>query len=230
MAGCIFAVVVSFVLPIGACIFFTVRQKSAKPVLLGAACFTVFQVLTRLPALQYLLPMSAQYEMLQMSHPIVFSLFLAVTAGIFEECGRYLIMKCFMKNAPLSRGIAFGLGHGATEAMLLVGINTLWLLFSGMYISSAPMDFFLSGVERIFAISAHICWSAMVLRAIREKKPPLLFVAILSHAVFDFVATFLSYSGASDILIEAVCAVIAAILAVYTAVIYKKISTEGEPL
>ena len=46
------------------------------------------------------------------------------TAGLFEETGRLVVMLLLLKAFHrLADGLAFGLGHGGLEAMLLVGLT-----------------------------------------------------------------------------------------------------------
>ena len=56
LTACLFALFCSLLLPAGAGTYLALRTKKAAPVLLGAACFTVFQLLTRLPLLQLRVP------------------------------------------------------------------------------------------------------------------------------------------------------------------------------
>lgn len=219
--------IVSIFLPVGACIFLCVKRKTGKAVLLGALCFLVFQVLMRLPVLQYVLPRAAGYQLLQISHPVLHLFLLAASAGLFEECGRYIMMKLFLKKAGLYDALAFGTAHGATEAALLVGIPSFAALVTGLP-QAAPLEMFLAGTERLCAMSAHICWSVLVWRSVKEKKPFQLALAVVLHTVFDFTAGFLSYSGVGLLAVEAVVLLMSAILLLYTVLAVHTIKKRGE--
>lgn len=121
------------------------------------------------------------------------------------------------KNREWKDGFAFGIGHGGIEAILIsvvasvqniifaimVNNNTFGTLISAVgsnpaakqqmealrstLINTSPFMFALGGIERIFAISIHIAGSITVMYAIRSKKIIYLFVAILGHALVDFL-------------------------------------------
>lgn len=228
MAGYVFAVVACFVMPIGACII-AVKKKMTRTVVLGSLCFLVFQVFTRLPVIQYVLPQFAAFSVFQISHPILYILLLAVSAGVFEECGRYIIMKALMKNTELVQSIVFGAAHGGTEAILLVGINSIMMLAMGTgQVSGAQM--FIAGLERLFAISGHICWSVIVWRSIKVKKVALLASAVLLHTAFDFAAGYLSYIGSSVFVVETVVAIMSGLLVIYVVLTGKRLYSGGKML
>src|SRR5512135_27806 len=48
---------------------------------------------------------------------------LALTAGIFEEVGRYLGYRIFMRREEKTwnKGVMYGLGHGGLESAVLIG-------------------------------------------------------------------------------------------------------------
>lgn len=87
---CIFALFLTLIIPVAASVWVAARNKSAKAVLFCAACFIVFQLLLRIPAMQYILPMSADYVLFKASNPATHLVLLALSAGVFEECGRYM--------------------------------------------------------------------------------------------------------------------------------------------
>ena len=56
-------------------------------------------------------------------------IFLGITAGVFEECGRYMGFKLTLKkHRRFGDGVAFALGHGGIEALLIAGISSLYNL------------------------------------------------------------------------------------------------------
>ena len=72
MLGYVFALLATVVLPLLASLFMAVRHKKHKPVLLGAACFVVFQMLIRIPILQMVLPKWTEFIHFQLSQPPLF--------------------------------------------------------------------------------------------------------------------------------------------------------------
>lgn len=227
MGGYIFALIAALGLPLFGMILMTRRIKTVRPVLLGAATFVVFQGFLRIPLLQLVLPLSTEYLLFQVTQPMLFMIFLSLSAGIFEEVGRYLMMKLFMKEAPLSHGIAFGIGHGGIEAILIVGINLIGVAVSGaVAIGPATGGLFAAGgFERISAMVFHVCLSVMVWRSLSEKRLTLLPLAILFHTLFNVLAGYLSILGVTVVLIETALALVATLFLIYTVAIIRKNDT-----
>lgn len=204
-----FTVAVSLVLPIVASAYLCNREKSRwKPILLGIVTFVVFQICTRLPLL-HLLQRQAWFVMLPANAPLLYTLFLGITAALFEEGGRYLVMRLLMKgHRTFGDGIAFGVGHGGIEAILLVGINTLVALVGGTLGASGLV--FAAGMERLFTMAIHIAFSVMVLRAVRECSLGWAVLAFAVHAAVDTLAAYASLSGVPVWAIESALGILAA--------------------
>ncbi|MFZ5351209.1 MAG: YhfC family intramembrane metalloprotease [Bacillota bacterium] len=210
-------------------------------IFIGALTFTIFQLVTRIPLLSVLAGME-WYKGI-MSNLYVAALFLAGTAGIFEETGRYIMYKLLLKNKHTwSNGIAFGIGHGGIEALLLVGISFIaniimsFMINSGLFdkafsaqmteatmniVKSTLVDtpsymFALAGIERVMAICMHIAFSVMVLYGIKTKRPVFLLCSILAHTAVNFPAVVLPGLGVSNVIVEAVLALFAAASIIYT--------------
>ena len=169
--GTIFTAVVAFFAPIGTGIWIAVKhRKYTRALLFGVLTFTVFQVLLRIPLLQFVLPNMNWFLIMTAIMPMFTAAFYGITASLFEELGRYLVMKLSLKNhTSFFDGLAFGIGHGGIEAVLLVGVNALILLFYPSSVVSS-LSMFAGGMERIFAMTCHIAWSVMVMKSVREKK------------------------------------------------------------
>ncbi len=158
--------------------------------------------------------------------PIASAIFHGVTAAVFEEGGRYLVMKMVMKNRyRFAGGIAFGIGHGGLEAILLVGINALVILVIS-YANLSSEIMFASGVERLSAMMCQTAFSVMVLKSVREKKPIWLVLALLLHATLDFGAAILSYTDISVFWLEITLGVFA--LAMPTFVVFEYKQSKGD--
>ena len=162
------------------------------PFLAGVLAFTISQICIRIPILG-LLGQTGWYTVLQYQ-PVAYGLFLGVTAGLMEEGARWVFMRLFLKREEkqqIVHGIAFGLGHGGIEAMLLVGANLLYVLImemagSGELAGVTSGAVLLAGVERIFAIMFHVGASLIVLWGIRSRKTGrYLFLAVLLHSLMD---------------------------------------------
>ena len=150
----------------------TAFQLPADRPLLTLGCLLV--------ALAYLLVCSLPRLRLRLP---LYLLALAFTAGLFETAGRYCVLRWLVK-APLDlhSAVAAGLGHGGSEAMLLVGttyINNLvlsLLINSGSAIAAAPaigplanllagtpaILYLSAGYERLCTMAFHIALTALL--------------------------------------------------------------------
>lgn len=181
MLGILFAVFTSLILPLGALVY-ALMTKRTLAFILGVLAFTVSQLLLRIPILGYLQSESATFILISSTKPILYSLILGFSAGIFEEGARYLFMKYFMKTRDWARGFIFGLGHGGIEALIFLGINASVALFSPTAFLYGG-EFFIGGAERLFAITLHVGLSIFVLGSVVQKRISYLLLAILIHGI-----------------------------------------------
>ncbi len=120
---------------------------------------------------------------------------LTLTAALFEETARYIVLRWLAKGARQWRdGLMFGAGHGGIEALLIIGVatvSTIVLLLTGDTIitqmqaagaAAAQIQavqtqieaaraltpaLMLAGVwERVIAVTAHIAMSLLVLQSV----------------------------------------------------------------
>lgn len=224
----VFIFLATVILPIGMGLYFAIKKRAAKPVLWGALCFLVFQVFTRIPLISYLSSYSAQWQLFSASQPFLYILLLAFTAGLFEEFGRYIIMRRFMKSPGFSDGIAFGIGHGGIEALSIAGISYLYLIITqgpanAIFTGSSTLVLW-AGFERISAMVLQVGFSVMVWQSVRFKKPLYLVLAILLHAAVDFLVPLMQLSGSAVWILETIVAIFALLLLRYTIFVRKRIS------
>ena len=212
----IIGVIIGVILPLTFAIYLMAKKKfSISCFLLGMACFFLFASVLESLVHYYILQLNENTSTLLTGNTILYGLYGAFMAGIFEEVGRFIMMKFFMrKNHEFKDGFIFGLGHGFIEAVLIVGVGYFNNIIYSMMINAENFDsmlsslpdrdavmnlkdalintsssiFLLGGVERIFAIIIHIAFSLVVLYGIRTKKIKYLFIAILGHALIDFPA------------------------------------------
>ncbi|ADQ07987.1 protein of unknown function UCP033101 [Caldicellulosiruptor hydrothermalis 108] len=188
-----------------------------KSILIGALIFFVSQVVLRIPILQILSKQSYFVEFSK--HYIVYSLFLGLTAGIFEEVGRYVGFRGFLKDRlNYQNGLAYGIGHGGIESILLVGIAYINNIVYSFLINSGSLDillkgkvspeviksiksalietpastFLLAGFERVFTMAIQIALSLLVLVAVKRKRLCYLAFAILLHTIIDAPAAYMA--------------------------------------
>lgn len=219
LASYVFAVAFEIIFPL--VIGFLIWRRyhvSWRFFLYGALVFFLSQLLTRVPLVQltqYLL--GAQ---LQSSQVLLYAWFviLALTAGLFEEVGRYLGYRYLIrKDFTWEKGLMYGAGHGGLESMLLVGGLALLGLVNIIAISAmdfsqmnlppdqlaqiaqarqqiAALDWWmplLAAYERFVTVFLQIAMSILVLQVFVQKSMRWLWLAVGLHAAVDLAAILL---------------------------------------
>lgn len=184
----------------------------------GVLVFLVFQLLTRVPlviALQatVLAPLLRTF----ITFTWIWLVILALTAGLFEEVGRYVGYRVFMRREPKTwaKGVLFGLGHEGLESAVLIGGQLILTLIGLVLISAIPVDSLpaaqrqtvlqqvasinaqpiwlplLAAWERLWSFPLQVALSVLVLQVFRRQQIRWLYLAILFHALIDFVTAAL---------------------------------------
>lgn len=207
-----FTLLVSLLLPLFISIFLIIRSKSYfKPIIVGVLTFLIFQVFTRIYILQVILPTQVWYILFTYDYPILYAFLLSLTAGLFEEIGRYIMMKYILRKMDIKKALAFGLGHGGIEAILFVGIALV--LTNPMLIDSQQL--LMSGLERFSAIIFHLGFSVLVYQMIFKSKKFNLLYAISLHTLVNFVSVVLMMNGVNMWIIEGVLFFFAIIMIIF---------------
>lgn len=143
------------------------------------------------------------------------ALILGLSAGVFEEVGRYLAYRYWATGArSWAEGLMMGAGHGGIEALLLgllALVNTLFLFAFqadrllavvpaaqqplleaqlSLVFSAAWYDALLGALERVLAMTAHLALSVMVLQVFVRRRIRWLWLAIGWHALLDAAAVY----------------------------------------
>lgn len=202
MLGIIFAVSISIGLPLLVFIYACIK-KCYIPFLLGVLAFIGSQVLIRIPLLEYMQVHSTTYLMFSAMRPVLFAIAIGLSAGIFEELARFIMMHLFMKQRDWQSGFLFGAGHGGIEAVLFVGISALTMMFASMA-GAYNVDFFIGGIERFFAMLLHIGLSIIVLQSVVQRKFIYVVLAIIIHGFVDALVGILPLFVAPNIALIAV--------------------------
>lgn len=149
---------------------------------------------------------------------IIQAAFLGVSAGIFEEGARYLVLRFWAKDArSWGRGILFGAGHGGAEAIILgvlvvYGFIQMWILRNATnqeitnivgsdnlaiaqaqiqaYWSISWQESLLGVVERVFTLPCQIAMAILVMQVFTRKNILWLLAAIGFHALIDGTVVF----------------------------------------
>jgi len=226
------SVIISFGLPIALFIFFYKRHKAKIiPFIVGMASFFIFSSILEGLVHSIVLGKFALRE-----KPIIFIIYGALMAGVFEETGRFISLKLLkLKYNGIETGLAYGIGHGGIEAILLAGIVTIGtMIFSinanmGNYntaenfeqinaqitvIASMPSyRFLIIGMERVFAICIHIALSIIVFYSVFVKnKIYLYFFAILLHTIIDVPAMLFQVGFIKSIMLMEIFTLVGAVI------------------
>jgi uncharacterized membrane protein YhfC len=236
-------------MPIGLTIYLTRKFKQGwRFFWIGAATFIFSQAL-HIPFNALVTPVftkSGFNSLPAATQNLLLSAFLGFSAGVFEECSRYIMYRWWAKDArSWGKGLLAGAGHGGIEAIIL-GILVLYgyvqmLVVRGVDIStlvspdkvelakaqiqaywSVPWYMTLLGaLERLFTIPLHLACSLLVLQAFIRNKSWWVALAILFHALADGVAVFSSQHGIPTMEIEGIIGIFAivsvfVIFALYT--------------
>ena len=197
IAGVICSVVLSMGVPIALFIAGRVKLKARiSSFFIGAGTYLLFAMLLE----QLLHVLVIQFCGLNaQSRPWLYYVYAALAAAVFEETGRLIAMKFWMKKwLDFPNALMYGIGHGGVEAILLGGLSGISNLVSMLMINSGAMQnmlaalpaesanqtvsqlsalwttpaplFFVSGIERISAIILHIGLSLLIYRAVKAGK------------------------------------------------------------
>ena len=226
----IISAILIFLLPLGLVVYLY-RTEKISLLAVGAGClvFTFFQYLIRFPLL-FILNGNPQFQ--QLMQNLFFSAVIigGLTAGFFEEAGRFLAFRYLLKKEDLSwqNGVAYGLGHGGIEAIGLAGFICLSNIAVSLAINNgsfaqligAELDaataeqiknqlvntpstaFLLSGLERFFSITIQIGLSLLVLYGVTKGKLRYLLYAILLHTLVNASSVLMTNLGVKIWLVE----------------------------
>lgn len=186
----------SIIIPVTVAVILTVKMRKTNilVVLMGVVVFAVFQIFTRIPLLAFIqkaFPHLVPFGWLNL-HTIVYCFILALTAGLFEELGRFL-MFAVMRNKVGSwyDGVGFGIGHGGIEYIYVAGLPLLVSVITQSLPSVPVSQFAISNIERIFALIIQIGFSILVLYGVKNRKFRFVILAIILHMIVDFAAVIL---------------------------------------
>lgn len=179
----------------------------------GALIFSLFQLITRIPLVLWLQHVLAPQLRVSAALNWVWIIGLALTAGLAEEIGRYLGYRWFMKREEKTwdKAVMYGLGHGGLESILFVGGMLLLRVFNVLFLSMIGLNVLPVGQralatqqfasinatpawiplvyawERLWTIPFHVGASVLVLQVFQRKRFFWLWLAVLWHALVDFV-------------------------------------------
>ena len=139
IAGVICSVVLSMGVPIALFIAGRVKLKARiSSFFIGAGTYLLFAMLLE----QLLHVLVIQFCGLNaQSRPWLYYVYAALAAAVFEETGRLIAMKFWMKKwLDFPNALMYGIGHGGVEAILIGGLSGISNLVSMLMINSGAMQ------------------------------------------------------------------------------------------
>lgn len=233
IASLVVALVVEFGLPVALGIYF--RRRFGAPwriFLYGALVFAVFQLFTRVPAVQVLsgiVQPGQQPEAVQWAWLVG----LVITAGLFEEIGRWVGYRWLVQpgRRTWDNALMYGAGHGGIESWVLVGLPVLNTLIAVLMYSGTPASGWnlppaataqvqqllgmawwvplLGAFERIGALTLHISLSVLVLQVFIRGQGRWLWMAVGYHALVNFLVVGIAARFWGPVAAEGVMLVVA---------------------
>ena len=250
----VITLLICFLVPIVLAIYFRVKLKAdISPFFLGCLIFIVFVLILESSLNRTILLRTGTFGDTIINNPWLIALYGGLAAGIFEETGRFIGFKFIMKSKhKTSNALMYGAGHGGIEAILLVGLTYINNLVFSLLINAGNLrtilgdknnllyddisklgtipsqDFLLAGVERLCAISLHIALSVLIYIAVtRKNKRYLYFVAVLLHALVNFV-TMIASNYVSTLIVELILILIVFVIVIFVRRQYFEVKQEEE--
>lgn len=211
--------VICGLLPIVLVFFLIILKKiKVKPVVVGILAFLAAQIVRN----GFLGLLSSFSWFSAAAQTITGAVFIyCLTAGIFEESARLIGAKGFLRNnVEYEHAIAYGLGHGFCEVVMIVGLSNLSNIMTAMMINDGSMqaalaaapdvpEGYLEGiiaamngatlttaicaiVERFSAVFFHLFASVLVFKGVREGKIYYWLLAILAHTAFNAISVIIN--------------------------------------
>jgi len=204
----------------------------------GAVTFLLFALVLKVIPLYPLMWADNAVSHTVNNTPWLLALVGALSAGIFEETGRFLAFRTVLKKYSEKRtALDYGIGHGGIE-LLYAAFVTLSYVAIGIMVNQNGLDSLLGNtpaflkdtftatleskasigfemlplgvMERAGALMIHLAFSVMVFRAVHDKKSRWMYpAAILLHSAVD---TCLVLLADHIILVELLLMVFAAVM------------------
>lgn len=231
--------------PLGVMVFLRKRGGRWGEFVIGFGTFFLFAMV--LEALVHQVVLTGPLGAVIQGNIWLYGLYGGLMAGLFEEVGRFIAFKVFLKKRrkPVT-ALSYGIGHGGGEAFLLLGltyISNLVLIASVKGGAEVPAEitaaleslaavpagtFLWAGFERLSAVVFHVSASVLVFAAAnRPGKLWLLPAAVLAHFALDFIAVAAN-ARLPVAVTELLVAAFAAAVAVLAARVYKNLRENAE--
>lgn len=239
-------------LPVGLFIVFRWKYRAPFiPLLAGVAGFTLF-ALTLERSVHTIVLRSAAAQ-----NRVFYVVYAVLMAGIFEESARFIayhLLKKKFTGITVSAALAYGVGHGGIEAILLAGLAMINNIVASVMINTGRIEtilaglegatleqataqfaslatiaspqFLIGGIERIFALGAQLALSVLVFYAVfgAKRRQWLYPLAIAIHALFDIPAVLYQIQVLNLVTCEVLTGLYCVALIVATLAIHRKLN------
>lgn len=144
-------------------------RKSIVPFFVGIFIFLLFvKGLEMIPHTIFLLtdnPLSRAIN----GNVLLYALYGGLTAGLFEELGRYIAFHFLVKKYPEKEtAVSYGMGHGGIECILVLGVSYLQYYTYGQLVNNGTME---KIIESFQGNSQMANSMSQLVRAITEMRP-----------------------------------------------------------
>ncbi len=176
---------------------------------MGFLCFLISQVLLRVPILNNYIYTNPSIIIFQFKSPLIFGVFIAFTAGLFEETFRFIFRRFLIKDSNyLIDAAVFGLGHSFMEI--------LYIFFPVISSDGLISISSLAILERVIATIFHVEMSILIWNGFFKKKECLYWMyAVLFHSVIDSIIVFGSYMNFGVEMIEILFLLIVILIGIF---------------
>lgn len=235
--------------PIIACTYLKRKKEaSLKSFWIGVLTFLVFAMF--LEQILHVIVLTAWPDLQSdPSKVLLKAAYGGMAAAAFEEMGRYVAMKFFMKKRMFKKeAIMYGIGHGGVEAIIIGGLAGISNIATAISVNTGSLDaviqsgdqavistieqmvalpawqFLLTGVERLSAMTLHVCLSYLVYLAVKYKKIEYLSMALVIHFLVDAGTVYF----AEFLPIVAIEAALVAVDVIFVFGVYRMYQKEAE--
>lgn len=123
-------------------------KRSLVPFLVGIMVFIAFsRMLEMIPHSLFLLSSNPVSKAIN-GNVVLYVIYAATVAALFEETGRYLAFRFVLTKHPNKEtAVTYGIGHGGIECVLVLGVTYIQYYAYGQLINSGSMDKMLSAYK-----------------------------------------------------------------------------------
>ena len=239
----IISAIVSIGLPVVLCVVANKRYGiKILPLVLGIVGFVLFVLI-----LEKSIHMIVFSRFALRENPFLYITYGIFMAGIFEETARFISFHILKKKyRGIGVGISYGIGHGGSESIIIVGLSMINTCIIAMLINTGHMEvitsklqgvtleqvnsqiqllttlpsytFLVGGIERIFALGAHLSCSVLVFYAVYGRRKFWLYpLAIILHAMVNIPAAAMQVGIIKNLFLVELFVFLGTVLLVVTA-------------